>query len=370
MADLFKPSNSGRARFVILAFICSVIVVAVLKLAAQVLLPITIGILLALVLYPLVLAFNKLRIPRIVSIVLVVIIIAAGLYALGMAIFSSGRAILSRYPRYERKLTEIYVWIAQFFRLSYNQDMSFFENIWNQIGARQKILGMTYSLSNAFIGFLGNALIILFLVLFLLIEASQFNEKIELAFAQRSDRVKRIGVGIMDQVARYLAAKFFISLLNGLVFAFGLGLMKVEFAFVWAAIQFALNFIPSLGSIASGFMVFLFALLQFWPEPGPIILVVAFVLAVNLVLGYILDPKIIGDNVGISPLAALGSVLLWGWIWGFAGMVLAVPMMGIIKIICENFKFLEPVSILLSSKKAVRAKKAAYEAPKAEASRE
>ncbi|MDR0474947.1 MAG: AI-2E family transporter [Treponema sp.] len=366
MADLFKPSNSGRARLVILAFICSVVVVAVLKLAAQVLLPITIGILLALVLYPLVLAFNKLRIPRIISIVLVVMIIAAGLYALGMVIFSSGRAILSRYPRYESRLTEIYVGVANFFNLSYDQDMSFFENVWNQIGVRQKIWGLTYSLSNAFIAFLGNALIILFLVLFLLIEASQFNEKIELAFAQRSDRVKRIGVGIMNQVARYLAAKFFVSLLNGLAFAVGLSLMEVEFALVWAVIQFILNFIPSLGSIASGFMVSLFALLQFWPEPGPIIMVVVFVLAANLIIGYILDPKVVGDNVGISPLAALGSVLLWGWLWGFAGMVLAVPMMCILKIICENFTFLEPVSILLSSKKAVRAKKSVQEAPKQE----
>jgi predicted PurR-regulated permease PerM len=366
MADFLRPSKPGRTRFVILAFICSVVVVAALKLAAQVLMPITIGILLALVLYPLVLAFNKLRIPRVISIVLVVAIIAAGLYALGVVLFSSGRAILSRYPRYESRLTEIYVWVADFFNLSYNQDMSFFENIWNQIGVRQKIWGLTYSLSNSFIDFFKNALIILFLVLFLLIEASQFNEKIELAFEQRADRVKRIGSDIMNQVVRYLAAKFFISLLNGLVFAIGLSLIKVEFALGWAVIQFILNFIPNLGSLASGVLVSLFALLQFWPEPGPVILVIGFILAANLVLSYILEPKIIGDNVGISPLVVVISIVFWGWLWGFAGMVLAVPMMGIIKIICENFKFLEPASILLSSKKAVRAKKAAQEAPKQE----
>jgi len=135
---------------------------------------------------------------------------------------------------------------------------------------------------------------------------------------------------------------------------------------VWGVIQFLLNFIPTLGSIISGLAICLFSLLQFWPEPGPVIVVILFVLITNIVLGNVLDPKIIGDNVGISPLAVLVSLVVWGWIWGFTGMVLAVPMMVIIRIICENFTFLEPISILLGSRKAVRAKKAALGAVKTE----
>jgi predicted PurR-regulated permease PerM len=61
--------------------------------------------------------------------------------------------------------------------------------------------------------------------------------------------------------------------------------------------------------------------------------------------------------VGISPLIILVSLSIWGYIWGFAGMVLAVPMTVIIKIICENIPIMEPVSILIGSRKSVKAKK-------------
>jgi predicted PurR-regulated permease PerM len=170
---------------------------------------------------------------------------------------------------------------------------------------------------------------------------------------------------VMRQVTRYLAAKFLISLANGVIFAIALSLVGMEFAIVWGVIQFLLNFIPVVGSIAAGVGISLFALIQFWPVPGPIILVIIIVLATNILLGNIVDPKIVGDNTGISPFVVIASLVIWGWIWGFAGMVLAVPMMVIIRIICENFPFLEPISILLGSRKAILAKKAALEAARA-----
>jgi len=70
----------------------------------------------------------------------------------------------------------------------------------------------------------------------------------------------------------------------------------------------------------------------------------------------IFDPRIIGNHVGISPLIILVSLSIWGYIWGFAGMLLSVPMTVIIKIICENIPFMEPVSILIGSRKSVKAK--------------
>jgi predicted PurR-regulated permease PerM len=122
-----------------------------------------------------------------------------------------------------------------------------------------------------------------------------------------------------------------------------------------------LNFIPSLGSIASGVLVSIFSLAQFFPEPGPIILTVVIMIGINQIIGFGLEPKIMGDGLGLSPVVILVSLMVWGWLWGFAGMVLAVPMMVIIKIVCENFPVLEPISILLGSRRAVLAKKAQYD---------
>ena len=338
-----------------------------LKITAPVLLPITIAILLAFVLYPMVRGLDKLHVPHIISILLAVILIIAGLYIFGMVLFSSGRMILSRFPRYESRLTEIYLWLSQFFDLSYNKDLSFIQNLWNQIGIRAQIRSLTFSLSHVFVDFLRNAILVVFFVAFLLVEAAHFKDKLELAFEKRRGQIQKIGADIMTQVTRYLVAKFLISLANGVIFAVAFMLVGLEFAIVWAVIQFILNFIPTFGSIVAGFAISLFALIQFWPEPGPVIIVVLVVLGTNMILGNILDPKIIGENVGISPLVVIVSLVVWGWIWGFTGMILAVPMMVIIRIVCENIPFFEPVSIMLGSRKAVLAKKAAIEAAEQEA---
>jgi len=349
-----------------MVFISCIFAVGVLKITSSVILPFTIALLLAFVMYPMVRTLDKFHFPRFFTVFLVIIIMAAGLYIFGMVLFTSGRAVFSLFPKYEKRLTEIYVWAANVFGLSYNKDLSFFENLWAQLGIRTWIRDFTFSFSNFFYLFLKNAVMVVLFVVFLLVEASYFNEKLETAFEQRSGRIKQMGHDLMNQVTRYLAAKFFISLANGLLFALVLHLVGLEFAVVWGLVQFVLNFIPTLGSIAAGFAISLFALIQFWPDPAPVIMVLVFILAGNIILGNILDPKIIGEHLGISPLMVLVSLVIWGWIWGFAGMVVAVPMTVIVKIICENIPFLEPVSILMGSRKAVNAKKAEIVTPEVE----
>jgi len=354
----FRPN---RATFFLMVFICCIIAVAVLKIASSVLLPFTIAILLSLVSYPLVKLMDKFHFPRFFAVVLVVLIMFGFLWLFGMVIFTTGRMIAAQYPRYERRFTDVYIWISQFFELSYDEGLSFWENLWGQLGIRTFILDFTRSSSSIFVKFLQNALIVAILVAFFLAEASYFKEKLETAFKGQTKRINRMGQDLMSQVSRYLTAKFLISLANGLVFGLVFYLVGLEFAIVWGVLQFILNFIPTLGSIVSGFIFSLFALVQFWPEPGPVILVVAIVLVINLILGNILDPKIIGDHVGISPLMIIASLAIWGFIWGFAGMVLAVPMTVIIKIVCENIPIMEPVSILIGSRRSVKAKKSEIE---------
>jgi predicted PurR-regulated permease PerM len=355
--NAIKAFHSGRAIFSLMILICCILVGAVLKIASTVILPFTIAILLAFVMYPLVKGLDKFKIPRFVSILLIVIIMVAVLYILGIVLFSSGRMIVAQYPRYENRLTEIYIWVAQFFELPYDESLSIWENLWGQLEIRTLIQKFTLSSSSIFIKFLRDAVLILLFMVFILLEASYFKEKLEAAYEKRSERINQIGHDLMTQVTRYLAAKFVISLANGVIFIIAFYLVGLEFAVVWGVIQFFLNFIPTLGSIAAGVGISLFALIQFWPDPAPIIIVVAIVLATNMILGNILDPKIIGEHVGISPLIILVSLAVWGYIWGFAGMVLAVPMTVIIKIVCKNIPIMEPVSILIGSRRSVNAQK-------------
>ncbi|MDR1286640.1 MAG: AI-2E family transporter [Treponema sp.] len=361
--DWFKRFNSGRMNFFLLGFIALVLAGAVLKLTSSLILPLTIAVLLAFVLNPFVHFLGKLHIPRILAILLPVALIIAGLYFLGIVLISSGRLILSLYPKYEERLTEIYISVADFFDLSYDEHLSFFENLWAQLGVRSRVRYFTLSFSNSFLVFLRDAFMIVLFVVFLLFEGAFFRDKIELAFEDKfSGQIKKITSDVMLQVTRYLSIKFLISLATGIVVAVGLSLAGLEFAILWGMIQFILNFIPNIGSIACGVGASVFALLQFWPEPGPVVLVVLIMLGANMIIGNILEPKIMGDNLGLSPVVILFSLIMWGWLWGFAGLILAVPMMMIIKILCENVTVLEPVSVLLASRKEILRKKAERQA--------
>jgi predicted PurR-regulated permease PerM len=359
--DGLKTFNSGRAIFFLMIFICCVFIGAVLKIASAVILPFTIALLLAFVMYPLVKWLDKFKISRFISILLVVFIIAAGLSIFGMVLFTSWRNIFSLYVKYENRINDIYIWIADLLELSYDESLSIWQNLWSQLGIRTWVYNFTFSFSNIFLQFITSAILVIFFVVFILLETTYFKEKLEIAFSKHLDRINQMGHDLMSQVTRYLTAKFYISVANGVIFAVAFHLIGLEFAIFWGILQFILNFIPNLGSIACGLVISLFALIQFWPEPGPVIIVVTVVLLVNMILGNIMDPKIIGDHVGISSLMVLISLGIWGYIWGFAGMVLAVPMTVIIKILCENIPFLEPVSILIGTRRAILVKKAEQE---------
>lgn len=355
MNDRFRRFNSGRANFFLVAFIALVLAGAVLKLTAAVILPFIIAILLAFILDPLVRALQKLHIPRSVSIFIVILGIGGSLYLAGLILFSSGRTILSQYPRYEKRFLEIYSWIAGLLGLPYDAHQTFIDNIWGQLGIRNQIRSYTLSFTNNFLTFLKNMVMVLLFVVFLLLESAHLEEKMTLAFENRfSGKIKSIVEAIVTQVSRYLTIKFFVSLATGILVALGLALLKVDFWLIWGIISFILNFIPTIGSLAAGAGVTLFALLQFWPHGWPIFGAFLVMLLVNFIIGNVLEPQIQGDNLGLSPFVVLVSLLAWGWLWGFAGLVLAVPMTVIVKIACEHIPILEPVAILIGSYKDIQ----------------
>jgi predicted PurR-regulated permease PerM len=353
-----NPADNPRLVVYLLGFICLVLAIAALKLTTPVVIPLTIAILLTFVLDPLIGALEKLKIPRTVASIAVMVLAGGAIYLIGLVLFSGVRTILSQYPKYEMRFTEIYMKIAQLAGLPYDERLSLFQNLWGQLNLRTKVQSMAFGFSESFIAFLKDGVVVILIVVFLLIELGHFRKRVELAFAGRiSKRIQVILTAIVTEVSRFLAVKFVISLLTGILVAVSLAIIGVDFAVVWGIVAFILNFIPNIGSLVSWAGTTLFALVQFWPEPGPILAAGTVMLAVNFILGNAVEPKIQGDNLGLSPFVIVASLVGWGWLWGFAGLVLAVPMTVIIKIVCENVPILEPVSILLGSYKAAKARK-------------
>lgn len=343
----------------ILLFFTFVLAATVLKVTSTVAIPLIIAILISLVFEPIIAKLNeKFKIPWILGIFLIITITAIVIFLLGSLIIASLRKVIEVYPKYEERFIYVYENLAKFFNLSYDKNNTLFENLWGQLGIRNIVQSMAITLSSGAIKFIKDFLMVCLFAVFLLIEMKIFREKLEFAF--KSSSKGRIGPMISDiisQVSRYISVKFYVSLLTGIIVWLGCIIIGVDFPIVHAFLSFISNFIPTFGSIFSSVLTCLFALLQFWPKPLPVIATIILMVGVNMIIGNILEPRIQGKNLGLSPFVIISSLSIWGWIWGFVGMIIAVPLMVILKIICENISILKPVSIILGNKVPVEKNK-------------
>ena len=346
-----RDTRFWRMVFAALLFIAVIIACAVLKVTSSIILPIVVSMLLSLVFEPIVVTLkDKLRLPWGIGITLVILFVLVILTAVFALLFSSASTIVSVYPRYEARFLIVYRAIAEFFEFSFDADASLFDNLWNQLSIRSFIQSKAYSFSSGLATLGTNFILVTLFVIFFMVEIRTFRDKMTLAFPGAGEgKVTHIINDIISQVTRYMSTKFFISLLTGVCVFAGTFLLGMDFAIIWGFLAFVLNFIPNFGSIFSGITTVGFSVIQFWPNPTNMVITGILMLGVNLILGNAIEPRIQGRNLGLSPFLILTSLAFWGWLWGFAGLILAVPMMAIIKIVCDNVEMLKPISILMGA---------------------
>ena len=166
-----------------------------------------------------------------------------------------------------------------------------------------------------------------------------------LEFKKReSNEVENTFKDIIEQIQRYISIKALISLVDGIMFATVLGIFGVDFLVVWAVLAFLFNFIPNIGPSIAVLLASLMTLVQFGSF-GEALLVAAILVAIQNLIGNIIEPKVLGNRLGINPMVILLSLLVWGYIWGIVGMFLAIPITAVMKIIMtrsnsENLHFL------------------------------
>ncbi len=181
---------------------------------------------------------------------------------------------------------------------------------------------VTY-LSGSVFSIISNIVLVLIFLLFI-------------AIGEKSDTARQIiDDEVESKITRYIATKFFTSLLTGLLTFIVLIIFKVEVALLLAIITFLLNFIPNIGSIIAIVAATPIIFLQF--ELGPLFFLIIIILScIQFIIGNIVDPKLLGENLGLHPVVILLSLLFWGYIWGIAGMFIAVPLSAIIKILVNR----------------------------------
>lgn len=207
------------------------------------------------------------------------------------------------------------------------------------------------SIFNSLSDILGDMVLIIFYVMFLFFEEALFRNKISLIFTDENklNNVKGTLRKIDKTLARYIILKSLLNLLIAVLSFIVLLSVGIDSPIFWAFLIFVLNFIPSVGAILGSVLPFLFALIQFG-EFIPAIVILLGTGSLSMLVGSLVDPKVMGNTLNISPLVAILSLAIWGSIWGVTGMLLSVPITVAMIIVLSQFPKTKPLAILLSEK--------------------
>ena len=343
--------NLQKVIVVLLAILAAIGIGFVLDFAQPVVLPLVIAFLISITLEPVVKYLTKLQIPRSIAIIIVILMLLGVVGLIGFFFFTSIQSFIREYPQYIEKLNNIINIVSN----RYLSRLNIPEDPLLTIDWVSPLRNYLMSLSGDVTRFVGIAVIILFVLVFLFMETPQFKTKLGQAFPLHTSR--RIGIileHITRQVARYLGVKAFISFMTGAAVWFCLTLIGLDFPLLWGGIAFFLNFIPNLGSTIVVIVISVMGFVQFFPSAGKILAVVITMTGIQLALGNFLDPKMQGQRLNLSPVIILASLIFWGWLWGVVGALISVPIAATIKIVCENIPALRPVGVLMGTGKKRR----------------
>lgn len=285
------------------------------------------------------------RISSRVSILILLIGFAGSSYGLGHMIYRSVEDLTDKLPRYSDRLNDMLEDVSG--RIP-GVDRSMIEHL---LVGRKRTVDSTVDAARAalgsFFGFFSHATLILIYLIFILAEQVGFHKRIVTAFpADRADQIVSVVRTINDSITQYIVVKTMMSFLTGGLTVVILLLFGVDYAVLWGIIAFLFNYIPYLGSMIAVILPVALCLVQFdiWHAVG-----LAAVLAVmQNGIGTFVEPTIAGNRLNLSPLVIILSLAFWGSVWGIVGMILAVPMVVILKTIFENVKETKPIAALLS----------------------
>lgn len=335
-----------------------VLVVAGLRAGQNFFLPVLLAFFVATVSFPITQALTKRRVPRVIAVLLTVLVdfsFIAGIVVLGVVLMQDlqdkwNHKYAAQIDRQVRGVSEALavklegmgvvdakekIQTAVENNLSNLQQIRF-EKIWD-LGTG--VLGQV-------VGFFGAAVIFLILTVFMLSEARMFGRRLEAISEAQGPNISRMLSATRD-IQRYLAIKTVISLITGFLAGLLCWAAGLDFFILWGIVAFALNFIPVVGSLVAGVPPTVLALLTAGIPNG--ILVAGGYLLINNFLGNFLEPILVGRRFGISTLVVVIAVMFWGWVWGPLGMLLAVPLTMVLKVVLDGSEEFRWIGVAISS---------------------
>ncbi|TXC76198.1 AI-2E family transporter [Luteibaculum oceani] len=284
----------------------------------------------------------KKHIPSGVLSVSACVLIGIVLTATGKILIHNIKNLSSSLPDYEKELQNIGLELEKYVGVDYKNTLSEYASSIDFAGIIELVI-------NSLSDIISNAVLIILYLTFLLLEERVFQKKIKALYPEKEDylRIKDILRKIDKSVGKYISLKTVVSLITGGLSYFALLFIGVDAAMFWAILIFLLNFIPNIGSLIGTLFPAFFALLQF-NDLNQMFLVLGVVGAIQVIVGNVVEPKVMGDSLNLSALVVILSLTFWGAIWGVTGMILSVPITVGIVITCAAFPSTKKIAILLS----------------------
>jgi AI-2 transport protein TqsA len=339
--DATRTSGGSDVRDKLVGVAALMVIIAGLRAARPVLVPFALAVFLVVTSLPLLRELRRQRVPDALAVPLVLLLIVGVLVGVGAIALNSIMQIRDELPVYVTRITEM--WDRMFAWLGEHGIIAPGAAAEIMVSPPQLMDFATGAVRGA-AGFMSLIVLVALVMLFLLAEAAGLPRKIRAALGRQDADLGAYG-RVMAEIQRYLAIKTAASMATGLLiglWTFGLGL---DFALFWGLTAFLFNYVPTIGSLVAAVPAVLLALVQLGVN-GAMFTATGYIV-VNIGIGNLLEPTVMGHRLKVSPLVVLLSLLFWGWVWGPIGMLLSLPLTMLLKIVLENTPDLAWIAVLM-----------------------
>ena len=332
-----------KATSALVSIAALVVIIAGMKSASALIVPFIFSIFIAIICAPALTWLTRHRVPNVLAVIVILLAVILAGMLLSIAIGSSMQQFAREIPGYQVNLQAQYngmiTWLASYGIEIQGQGIREAFDPRSAIRwVNQLLAGLGYLFTNAFL--------IIFTVLFILLEISSFPMKLR-ELVKPGGRELAFSGHFLTSVQRYFGLKTLTSLATGAVVTIMLLIVGVDFPILWGLVAFLLNYIPNIGSIIAAVPAVLLALVQFGLSSA--IGVASGYVIINIVIGSLLEPRIMGKGMGLSPLVVFVSLVFWGWVFGPIGMILSVPLTMLAKLAFEDREETRWLAVLLGS---------------------
>jgi len=316
-----------------------------LRLARPVLVPFSMALLLSFAVSPALDALVRRKVPKIAALTVVLLLAFAVLYLMGTVFYTSGKSFAAEIPSYHDLVQSFLVGIEESVP---NERLRLGLMEWIRALDIAKAGPLVLSALGPFLNFMSQLMLVIVFMTFILAGRGRMEAKIAQAFPPDQAVTLTRAVGRINcEIQKYLAVKTLINLSIGALTAAVLALFGIPYAVLFGVLALLLNYIPTLGAIVAVALPVLVAAFLRGSFGLPVWAILAILTAAHAALNGVLEPKLMGRELSLPPLLVLFSLFFWAWLWGVPGMILAVPMLAVLKIVFANVPSLSFLGTLM-----------------------